>query len=220
MNNTITLLVRLTLIICLLGLSSILAARLVIERTALNRTFSDPEQLPNREVGLVLGCAKEVGGAPNWYFIHRVNAAARLYHAQKINHILVSGDNRHPGYNEPADMKNALIAQGVPAEDITCDYAGLATLDSIVRADKVFGQQSFTVISQSFHTKRAIFIATQKGLNVVGFNAPDIARAAAAPTLLREELARVKTILDLWILHRKPRFLGPPVLITPRPSEA
>jgi len=48
-------------------------------------------------------------------------------------------------------MKEALVALGVPAEAITGDPAGLRTLDSIVRAEKVFGLKKFTIISDDFH---------------------------------------------------------------------
>jgi len=35
----------------------------------------------------------------------------------------------------------------------------------------IFGQKSLTVISQEFHNKRAIYIASKKGIKMVGFNA-------------------------------------------------
>ncbi len=41
-------------------------------------------------------------------------------------------------YNEPEKMKTALISAGIPAEDITQDFAGFRTLDSMIRAKEVF----------------------------------------------------------------------------------
>ncbi|MDI5754422.1 hypothetical protein MJL79_29025, partial [Salmonella enterica subsp. enterica serovar Montevideo] len=41
---------------------------------------------------------------------------------------------------EPSAMQQALIAKGVPEAAIFCDYAGFSTLDSVVRARKVFGE--------------------------------------------------------------------------------
>lgn len=157
-------------------------------------------------------------GRHNLYFLRRIEAAASLYHAGKADHILVSGDNHRPGYNEPEDMKQALIQKGVPPNRIICDYAGFSTLDSIVRANRIFGQQHFTVVSQAFHNRRAIFIGRFFGLDITGFNADDIPRSLSVKTLLREELARVKTLLDLWVLKRKPRYLGTPIQI-PSASE-
>ena len=53
-------------------------------------------------------------------------------------------------------MKKALIAAGIPDQRIILDYAGLRTLDSVVRAHLIFGLERFTLISQQFHNERAI----------------------------------------------------------------
>ena len=65
-----------------------------------------------------------------------------------MEYLVISGDNGRKGYNEPQDMKEALVGRGVPAEAIYLDYAGFRTYDSVVRMEKIFGQESFTVISQ------------------------------------------------------------------------
>ncbi|MDZ7847837.1 MAG: hypothetical protein U5L96_14345 [Owenweeksia sp.] len=49
-------------------------------------------------------------------------------------------------YNEPRAMLQALQERGIPEEHIVMDYAGFRTLDSMVRALKVFGQDEFIVI--------------------------------------------------------------------------
>ena len=105
-------------------------------------------------------------------------------------------------------MKSALISMGIPAERIICDYAGFSTLDSVVRANKVFAQHEITVISQQFHTQRALFIARRKGMDAIGFCAQDLTTRTGLRTQLREQFARVKTILDLYILNRQPAYLG------------
>ena len=72
---------------------------------------------------------------------------AELYNNGKVDYILVSGDNATVQYNEPRQMRRALIQAGIPASAIYSDYAGFRTLDSIVRAKEVFGQARFTVVS-------------------------------------------------------------------------
>lgn len=37
-------------------------------------------------------------------------------------------------------MQQSLIKAGIPESDITLDYAGFRTLDSVVRAKEIFGQ--------------------------------------------------------------------------------
>lgn len=163
--------------------------------------------------GLLLGTSRTVrSGRPNAYFYNRVDAAAALYHAGKVEYLVISGDNGRKGYNEPQDMKEALVGRGVPAEAIYLDYAGFRTYDSVVRMEKIFGQESFTVISQEFHNRRAVYIAQALGLDAVGYNAADVAAYAGMKTRLREKLARVRMFMDLWT-GKTPKFLGEPVEI-------
>lgn len=113
------------------------------------------ENLPNEKVGLLLGTSKTTkNGYKNWYFYHRITAAEELFKSGKIKYIIVSGDNSQKNYNEPEDMKQELISRGIPAERIYEDFAGFRTLDSVVRAKEIFGQESFIVISQKFHNER------------------------------------------------------------------
>lgn len=120
---------------------SLVAARLVIAYAARDKTYSDVSAVPHRHVGLVLGCPKRVfGGWPNPFFESRIAAAAELYHHGKVDYLVASGDNHLQGYDEPSDMKNALLDKGVPADRIYLDYAGLRTLDSVVRVKEIFGQ--------------------------------------------------------------------------------
>ncbi|MDF7801707.1 ElyC/SanA/YdcF family protein [Pontiellaceae bacterium B1224] len=178
-----------------------------IRRDSQHTVYTDAGRIPPRNVGLVLGCAKNI------YFYHRIDAAATLYKANKIKYILVSGDNHTATYDETTAMKAALIQRGVPANRIICDYAGFSTIDSIIRARKVFGQSRITIISQEFHVQRALFIAKRKHIDAIGYCALDVETSIGARTQLREAFARVKTVLDLYLLHRRPRFLGKPVLI-------
>jgi SanA protein len=176
------------------------------------RTFDDIAAVTAREAALVLGCSERLAnGDVNLFFRKRIGAAAELYAARKVNYLIVSGDNHVAGYDEPGDMKRALVARGVPAEAIYCDYAGFRTLDSVVRAKAIFGLDRFTVVSQEFHNQRAIFLAAHRGLDAVGFNAPDVTGRHGLRTRVRELFARIKTVLDVWILRTGPRFYGPPV---------
>lgn len=193
---------------------SLIAARLVIANAARDKTYSDVSAVPHRRVRLVLGCPKRVfGGWPNPFFENRIVAAAELYHRGKIDYLVASGDNHLQGYDEPTDMKNALLDRGVPADRIYLDYAGLRTLDSVVRVKEIFGQDSVTIISQKFHIQRAIFLANHHGIDAIGFAASDVVARYAVKTLWREQFAKVKAVLDVYLLHKQPHFLGQKILI-------
>lgn len=170
--------------------------------------------VPEIKVALVLGTSEYLSnGNRNLYFTYRINAAYALYKANKATYFLVSGDNSEANYNEPKRMRNALIAKGIPETQIVLDYAGFRTLDSVVRAQEIFGQDSLLIVSQKFHNQRALYIAQSKGIYAFGFNARDVDEYAGLKTHLREYLARVKMMLDLYILHAKPKFLGEQVTI-------
>jgi SanA protein len=173
-----------------------------------SQLYSDINCLPFRKVGLLLGTNKSWHGGENPYFKYRITAAVDLFKAGKIKHIIVSGDNHLSYYDEAKDMKDSLIKQGVPDSCITLDYAGFRTLDSMVRCLQVFGQDSVTVISQAFHNERAIFIANYYKMHAVAFNAPDPSPAFSFQTDVREYFAKSKAVLDLYVLHTAPHFLG------------
>jgi SanA protein len=185
----------------------------IISGFAKDKVYSDLSNIPHNKVGVVLGTSKYLkNGNINLYYQYRINAAAELFHSGKIEFILVSGDNRHRSYNEPQTFKNDLVKMGIPAERIFLDYAGFRTLDSMVRAKEVFGQESITVISQKFHNERAIYLAEKRGLKAIGFNAKDINLRSGMKVKFREYLARVKMFSDL-IFSKQPRFLGEQVEI-------
>ncbi len=198
--------IALGLAIALLAL--IMVCNFVISTAAEGKTFTSVETTPKNRVGLILGTSKKlVTGLPNHYYSFRVKATIALYKAKKISYVLVSGDNGTSYYNEPKTIKKDLIAGGIPSEKIFLDYAGFRTLDSMVRAKEVFGLDKVTVISQQFHNERAIYLAEQKGLTAIGFNAEDVTGNSGLKVHLREYLARVKVFIDI-LLNTQPKFYG------------
>lgn len=115
-------------------------------------------------------------------------------------------------YNEPQDMKDALIAKGVDADHLYIDAAGFRTLDSMVRMKEIFGQTKFTVISQQFHNERAIYLAEVYQMKPIAFNAKDVGHIRGLKVNIREKFARVKVFVDI-ILNIQPKFLGDSISI-------
>ncbi|MEO5722488.1 MAG: ElyC/SanA/YdcF family protein [Chthoniobacterales bacterium] len=176
-----------------------------------SRIFTNTSAIPENEVGLVLGTSSSLrGGYANPFFTGRIAAAAELYHAGKVHHLLLSGDNRKAGYDEPTDMKNALMAKGVPESVLTLDYAGFRTFDSMARAHHVFGLTRVTIISDDFHAPRSIVLGRHFGIDTIAYTSKPIPLRWSTKSRLREILACVNTVLDFTILQTKPHFLGPP----------
>lgn len=169
-------------------------------------------ELPEDSVALVLGTTPRTSdGRRNIFFLNRINAAVELYESGKAQYFILSGDNSTEEYNEPEVMKQSLTEKGIPEDVITLDYAGFRTLDSMVRAKEVFGQEELIVVSQKFHNERAVFIGRSKGIDVVAFNAVSPEFEMAPRPFLREVLARVNMLWDLFINDTDPKFLGEPV---------
>lgn len=203
--------------VALLAVAALVSSR-IVEAAAHAHVYENLQDLPQRNVGLVLGTSRNRGSGLNEFYLARINAAAKLFHEGKIRHIIVSGSNPSRYYNEPGAMKKDLVERTVPGESITLDHAGFRTLDSVIRADKVMGQRSLTVVSQCFHVKRAIFLARHFGLDTIGYCAEDPSATSLYSSHIREYGARLKAVLDVSLLNTQPRVLGDPVSIPISPS--
>lgn len=190
------------------GIFVLLCANVLVLSFVSSKVYSDIEKVSYSDVALVLGTSSSVNGrTENPFFTHRITAAAELFFEGKVKHILVSGDNSSMHYNEPRDMRHALIKLGVPDTCITMDFAGLRTLDSVVRSHKIFQQKRITIVSQEFHNYRALFIAKHYGIEAVAYSAA-YPEKASMKTIFREYLARPKALLDLYLFDTQPKFLG------------
>lgn len=178
-----------------------------------NYISSNLNELPKTKVCLLLGTSRTLKkGKPNDYFFNRIDACVRLYESGKVKFILISGDNSTKNYNEPEDMKQELIDRGIPANRIFLDYAGFDTYDSVIRANKVFGLNSFIVVSQKFHNQRAVYIARRFGIKAYGYNAADVKKMSGIKTKIRESFACVKAYFEVK-MGVDPKFLGEKISI-------
>lgn len=189
---------------------AVISCYVVVAANANGKTYDTAEDIPYNKVGLLLGTSPITPqGEPNYYFDNRIQVTAELYHNGRISHIIASGgdySNRENGCNELTAMRDSLIVLGVPDSVIILDYQGTRTLNSIVKAKAVYNLDSLTIISQKYHTERAIWLAEHYGLNAIAYNAPtpDITHKRIK-NISREFLARVKMFLDLAI-GKQPEF--------------
>lgn len=184
------------------GLLVLGANRWVINSTSAY-LYDNSALMPENEVGLVLGCSPfSSDGSANPQFYGRMEAAAELMKLGKVKHLVLSGANPDSHYNEPRKMREALIELGVKPDDMTLDYAGDSTFDSVQRAQVVFDLTRVTVITQRYHAYRALFLARKQGMSAVGYMAP--IRGVEGHGFVyppREVLARLLGVLDLFILR-------------------
>lgn len=171
--------------------------------------------LPENDVGLVMGTSPyRSDGKSSAEFYGRMRAAAQLYQLGKVKHLIVSGANPDSSYNEPRQMLRELVRLGVPESDITMDFAGFRTLDSITRADIVFGLKRFTIITTRYHAWRSLFIARKLDVDAVAYAAPiDVTGDFGKRNPWREILARTLAVADVVFLGTQPTVQSDPKTI-------
>ncbi len=210
---------RAGIVAIILSVVLMITAEIYVGVQSAKKHSSEAGNLPSDYVGLVLGCSPTLGNLENAYFTHRMKKAAELWRSGNVRCLIVSGDNRAANYNEPEEMKKDLIKRGVPEKYIVCDYAGLRTLDSVVRSHKIFGADKIAVVSQEFHNKRALAIAAHFGIEARAVDAEDVELASSSFRLwVRERAARVALLIDLFLLDREPYFMGTPVSLPSPPD--
>ncbi|MGA0200223.1 MAG: SanA/YdcF family protein [Prochlorotrichaceae cyanobacterium] len=182
-----------------------------IQRSSQSKLYQTPTEVPPQRVAIVFGASVWSDGTPSPMLADRIEGAVSLYQAGLVSKILMTGDNSSEHYNEVVAMENYAIQQGVPAADITLDYAGFSTYESCYRANVIFGVKSAILVTQQFHIARAVYTCHHLGLEAIGLGTPDWERyggIAMRPVVVREMLACVKALLELHLLHPKPTFLG------------
>lgn len=211
--------IRFSAVGCILLISCILLIDRWFSDQASSRIFASTQDTPTRSIGLVLGTSKYIARSLNPYYQYRIDAAQQLYKEGKVDILLLSGDNAHRSYNEPWTMKRDLLKSGIPEQDIVLDYAGFRTLDSVVRAKSVFDANHFVIITQRFHCERALFIAGRNKIDAICLAVPEPKGLAGLKIRVREVLARIKALIDVYILDMKPKFAGPKEPIEREPLE-
>lgn len=176
-----------------------------IYRAGVNRIYT-PETVPYHPVAIVFGAGLTASGTPSDVLKDRLNVAADLYFSDRVDQILVSGDNPVDTYSEPDAMKDYLIQSGVAEADIVADYAGRRTYDTCARAQEIWDLDAAILISQGYHLPRAIFTCRKLGVESVGVSSSLQSYVYQEKYEFREILAIYKAVLDVYLL--KPDFIG------------
>ncbi len=178
----------------------IVVCNIIVVAVSKGRCYDDTDAIPHNTYGLLLGTGRS--SKPSPYYDARLQAATDLYHAGKVDYIVVSGENLHADYNEVDSMVAALETAGVPVAFV--DYRGTDTYASLHTFGEVFGYTvPPTIISQHYHNQRAVFYGA------LLFREPPIAYNAADTDIwywnlrrvLREVLARTKAVLTTPYLY-------------------
>ena len=201
------------LLVIVLVLASILFAvsYLVIRSGSSKYIYNDIEKLPHAQVAVILGAGVMSNGSLSAVLKDRVDMAIKIYNEAVVEKILVTGDNGTLTHNEVNPVRNYLLLNGIPDQDIFLDHAGFDTYSSMYRARDVFLAESMIVVSQSFHLPRAVYIARHLGIIAYGMDADQ--GHYLFRNYIREMFGDVKALNDL-LFKRQPKYLGNEIPIT------
>jgi len=206
---------KILLILAVLGFLLLTGARLATG-VYVRQKIVPLTEVASHRVAIVFGAGLWRDGTATPVLHDRVQTAANLYLAGKVERLLMSGDNRFVDYNEPAVMRDLALSLGIPEDAIVLDYAGRRTYDTCYRAKAIFGVKSAILVTQAFHLPRAIYLCDQLGIDSVGVEA-DLRTYRKSSLLywnLRELFATVAALWDVNISHPVP-VLGDPEPIFP-----
>jgi len=204
------LLVLLTIVA--LGVTVPLTLRVWVARQSTDRIYARVAGVPTMPVAMVFGAGYWPSGRLSDALADRMDTAIDLYKVGKVNKLLLTGDNRFVDYNEPAQMAEYALSQGVPGEDLVLDYAGRRTYDSCYRAGAIFGVERAVLVTQAFHLPRAMYTCDRLGVEVVGVVADRRHYIRGPWYRLREMPALVRAWLDLNLAKPLP-VLGDPIAV-------
>ena len=100
-------------------------------------SVEDSKKLEDVDCILILG-AQVMSDKPSEMLADRLKQGLELYKNGVAEKIIVSGDHGRTDYDEVRVMKDFLISNGVPSENIFMDHAGFSTYDSMYRAKNIF----------------------------------------------------------------------------------
>ncbi|WP_044470774.1 SanA/YdcF family protein [Mannheimia massilioguelmaensis] len=202
------LLIKICSVLFAISILSLIAIDQGIAYYVRHDVYTDINKLPYRPYGLLLGTSKYFAkNTPNLFYVYRLEAAENLFKSGKVNHLLLSGDNRTLQYNEPRTMFKDLRQKGIEEEYLHMDFAGFRTLDSIIRAKEIFHATPMTIITQKFHCERALFIAKFNHIDAICYSAE---YPKDYPMVrFREIFARALMLWEIFT-EKEPHFLGTP----------
>lgn len=154
---------------------------------------------------LVLGAGIR-GDKPSPMLQDRLDVAIELYNLG-IKKILVSGDHQEDDYDEVNVMKNYLLENNIPSEDIFVDHYGISTYDSIYRLRSIFKVNRVIIVSQEYHLYRALYIANMLDYQAYGVSADKYRYFGQEKRDVREFFARVKDMIKS-IMRPNSEYLG------------
>lgn len=199
-----------------LGIALIIGLNIYVVQYAKGYIYQtgQEDQIPQADCILVLGAGMKADGTPSLMLKDRLNRAIELYEAGVSDRFLLTGDHGRTNYNEVQGMKDYIMSRiDVPEDKIFMDHAGFSTYESMYRARDVFEVKNPVIVTQKYHSYRAVYAARTLGLDAVAAPNKRTKYRNGWMCELREVAAREKEFVNLCI-QPKPTYLGDKIPIS------
>ncbi len=193
----------------LICLTIVVATNYFVKSQTENLISSSEKDIPKVNVAIIFGAGIN-GNKPSKYLKDRLDAGISLYKSNKVNKLLLSGDNGRNEHDELTVMKLYCYENGVDSTKIYIDYAGFDSYSTMYRAKEIFKVGTAILVSQKYHLNRCVYIGNKLGIKSYGFSADNGTYLGYKYVSFREYLAITKSVFDIW-RNRKPKYLGEPV---------
>lgn len=197
------------IILCLIALFVVLVTNSNVTAETEKLIFTELNDVPKTKVAIIFGAGIN-GDQPSRYLKDRLDAGISLYKNNKVDKILLSGDNGRDEYDELTVMKLYCQKNGVDTTKIYIDYAGFDSYSTMYRAKHIFYVDTAILVSQKYHLNRCIYLGDKLGIKSFGYSADRGVYPGYKYYASREKLSVSKAVLDV-IRDRRPKYLGEPV---------
>jgi len=208
-SRTTRRLIRFGVLLGLVGFLTVATANAVVLARSHGKVHSAAADIDPAQVAIVPGALVKPDGTLSAMLRDRIAGAVELYRAGTVDRILVSGDHGQLGYDETDTMRDAVLAAGVPAEAVFTDYAGFDTWSTMQRARAIFGVDTAIVVTQGFHTARAVDLGRAAGIDMQALAVGGGYGGKGRQSAVREVVARVKGLEEATV---KPDVMSGPEL--------
>lgn len=195
-----------SIILCLIAVAIIWITNSNVKAKTEAVIYSSLANLPKTKVVIIFGAGIN-GDKPSRYLKDRLDAGIALYKSNKVDKILLSGDNGRDEHDELTVMKFYCYENGVDTNKIYIDYAGFDSYSTMYRAKHIFKVDTAILVSQKYHLNRCVYLGDKLGIKSYGYSANRGVYPGYKYYLFREKLSITKSVFDV-LRDRKPKYLG------------
>lgn len=163
-------------LICLIILGIVaylgIIAFVVIREKNVNTTAPDREQY---DAITVLGAQVRPGRSPSVQLQWRLDAALQAWENKHVPIVACGAQGSDEPAPEAIVMKEYLMAQGVPEQEIYTDDSSFNTNQNLTNAGRILKDldvEKVLIVTSDYHVPRALALASDMGLEAIGMGSP------------------------------------------------